>query len=342
MFTSVLVFDQDLRLRFLNAAAESLLSISAAKSVGADINEILVPDVPFIEAIRRALRENQAITERGIELRIAERAALIVDCVATPYIDPETGMAGVIAELTDVSHQHRLQLEENITARTQITDAVLRGLAHEVKNPLGGIRGAAQLLERAVDDDRYREYTQVIISETDRLRALVDRMLGPTAPVAKRAVNIHTILERVRQIVAAEMAADVTVTRDYDPSLPTVSGDPDLLVQVFLNIVRNAVQSVGTGSGSVTIRTRAQRKFTIGTQLHRLVVRTDVIDTGPGVDPKLAGSIFFPMVSGRADGSGLGLSIANTLIHRQGGFIAFESEPGHTTFSVWLPVENQR
>jgi two-component system nitrogen regulation sensor histidine kinase GlnL len=226
-----------------------------------------------------------------------------------------------------------------MTAQSEITNNLLRGLAHEVKNPLGGIRGAAQLLARALDDARFHEYTEIIISETDRLRLLVDRMLGPSESIKLEPLNIYTVLERVRLVVDAEAVGSVEIIRDYDPSLPEINGDRDMLVQALLNVVRNAVQAVNRGGGTVSIKTRVQRKFTIGTTVHRLVVRIDITDTGPGVAPDIASSIFFPMVSGNAGGSGLGLPIANTLIHRHGGLIGFVSEPGNTVFTVWLPTE---
>ena len=163
-------------------------------------------------------------------------------------------------------------------------------------------------------------------------------MLGPRGESHKQALNIHDVLEHVRLVVAAERIGNAVIERDYDPSLPEIHADRDQLVQAFLNLLRNAVQAVGESGGTVTLRTRVQRKFTIGSVLHRLVVRVQIIDTGPGVDPELGSSIFFPLVSGRAEGSGLGLPIAQSLIHRQGGLIGFESEPGRTEFSVWLPL----
>jgi two-component system nitrogen regulation sensor histidine kinase GlnL len=337
--TAILVFDGDLNLRSMNIRAENLLSVSAAQRIGGALTD-LFPGDGLYEAVTRAQREGQAITERDMTLRIADRPALLVDCSATPFAHGTEGKPAVVVELIDVSHHQRMQLEENMTTQSQITHYLLRGLAHEVKNPLGGIRGAAQLLERALPEARYKEYTEIIISETDRLRAVVDRMLGPSEAVKRVPLNVHTVLERVRNIVEAEAAGGVAVIRDYDPSLPELGGDPDLLVQAFLNILRNAVQAVNLSGGAVTIRTRAQRKFTIGTKIHRLVIRVDIVDTGPGVAPEIASSIFFPMVSGRAEGSGLGLPIASTLIHRHGGLIGFVSQPGDTVFTVWLPVES--
>jgi two-component system nitrogen regulation sensor histidine kinase GlnL len=216
----------------------------------------------------------------------------------------------------------------------------MRGLAHEVKNPLGGIRGAAQLLERELGEAHQREYTQIIIGEADRLRKLVDRMLGPRGQQTLSLFNVHEVLEHVRQVVEIEAGQAVTIHRDYDPSLPDLEADRDQLIQALLNVVRNAAQAASGRGGNVTLRTRAQRKFTIGPVMRRLVIRIDIIDDGPGVDPALADSIFFPMVSGRAEGSGLGLPIAQSLVNRQGGLIDFTSTPGNTVFTIWLPLRN--
>jgi two-component system nitrogen regulation sensor histidine kinase GlnL len=252
----------------------------------------------------------------------------------------DTGVMGAVLELTSTERHQRIQAEENKLLQNQISTALMRGLAHEVKNPLGGIRGAAQLLERELAEPQQREYTQIIIGEVDRLRKLVDRMLGPRGQQTLSRFNVHEVLEHVRQVVEIEAGRAVTIIRDYDPSLPDLEADSDQLIQALLNVVRNAAQAVCGRGGSVTLRTRAQRKFTIGSVMHRLVIRIDVIDDGPGVDPKLADSIFFPMVSGRAEGSGLGLPIAQSLVNRQGGLIDFTSTPGNTVFTIWLPLRN--
>ncbi|MGH8597184.1 MAG: nitrogen regulation protein NR(II), partial [Gammaproteobacteria bacterium] len=202
------------------------------------------------------------------------------------------------------------------------------------------IRGAAQLLERELGDARQREYTQIIIGEADRLRKMVDRMLGPGGQTHFVPCNIHEILEHVRQVVEIEASPRISVHRDYDPSLPILRADRDLLVQAFLNLLRNAVQAVNGNRGHINLRTRAERQHTIGSVLHRLVLRIDVEDDGPGVAAELIDSIFFPMVSGRADGSGLGLPIAQALVQRHGGLIEFTSAAGKTVFTVWLPVRN--
>ncbi|MCP5143594.1 MAG: PAS domain-containing protein [Gammaproteobacteria bacterium] len=341
--TAVLVLDRNGKVERMNLTAETMLSVSETHAIGMPLDQVF-PGLPaFVATITRALREGQTLTERDLEIRMPGVAApRIADCTVTPLLTATAAANGAIVELTDVSHHQRIQNDENMTTQSQITNNLLRGLAHEVKNPLGGIRGAAQLLERALPGNEFREYTEIIISETDRLRSLVDRMLGPSESINLTPLNPYTVIERVRQLVEAETGGNVALIRDYDPSLPDIKGDRDMLVQALLNIVRNAVHAVSESGGTVTLRTRVQRKFTIGTKVHRLVVRVDVVDNGPGVPPDIASSIFFPMVSGHASGSGLGLPIANTLVHRHGGLIGFKSEPGNTVFTVWLPAETRK
>jgi two-component system nitrogen regulation sensor histidine kinase GlnL len=248
----------------------------------------------------------------------------------------------MVIELNSVERHHRIQTEEALLMQTQASAAVMRGLAHEVKNPLGGIRGAAQLLERELEDQRQAEYTQIIIGEVDRLRNLVDRMLGPPGEPCAAPVNIHDVLEHVTHIVDAESAGSSVIRRDYDPSIPELFADRDQLIQAFLNIVRNAMQALHAVGGTIELKTRIQRNLTIGPKMHSLVARVDVIDSGPGVNPEIADSIFYPMVSGRAEGSGLGLPLAQSLLNRQGGLVEFASEPGHTVFTVWLPIGTEK
>jgi two-component system nitrogen regulation sensor histidine kinase GlnL len=215
---------------------------------------------------------------------------------------------------------------------------MVRGLAHEIKNPLGGLRGAAQLLERELDSEELKEYTRIIIGEADRLRQLVNRMLGPNSRPNRSLVNIHHVLEHVRSLVKAEADSRLVVTRDYDPSIPELEADRDLLIQAVLNVVRNAVQAI-SACGEIILRTRAQRQFTIGHSRHRLVLRVDVIDNGPGIAPNISETVFFPMVTGRPDGTGLGLSIAQSLVNLHNGVIECESKPGRTQFTILLPME---
>jgi len=215
---------------------------------------------------------------------------------------------------------------------------MLRQLAHEVRNPLGGLRGAAQLLDRELPDPELREYTRVIISEADRLTALVDSMNGPTRPQQRTLVNVHEICEHVHRLLVAEAPAAVAVERDYDPSLPSSLFDRNQLVQALLNIARNALQAVGE-RGRIILRTRALSNVVIAGHRHRLAASVQVQDDGPGVPPELRASLFYPLVTGRAGGTGLGLAVAQDLVIRHGGLIEFESEPGRTIFTLMLPLE---
>lgn len=342
LVTAVLLFDDRLRLRLINGAAEDLLSVSARQAIGLPLAR-LVPDVPFLQtAVPRAQETGQTFTERDVRLRGEQGQQITVDCTVRPIADDRG--AEVLVELINVDRHHRIVREESMLNHHQVSSALIRGMAHEVKNPLGGIRGAAQLLQRQLEDEGQREYTRIIIQEADRLHKLIDSMLGPNRPPSRIAYNVHEVVEHVLQLVEAESPGAVAMVRDYDPSLPDLIGDPDHLVQAFLNIVRNAVQALQgarTPDGQILLRTRPQRLVTIGHRLHRLVVRVDVTDNGPGIPRELEEAIFFPMISGREGGSGLGLPLAQALVHRQGGLIAFDSRPGLTTFSVWLPIEAQ-
>ena len=341
--TAVVLVDAAKCLVKANSAAQSLLALSEAQIKGRLLDEILPDDPRLSEAVEQALTEARSFTERGLELNLPLLPRPIsVDCTVSPLWPSAHGRNLVLLELTNAQPYQCNQLEGNILLQNSASSALLRGLAHEIKNPLGGIRGAAQLLERELEDQRLAEYTQIVIGEVDRLGALVDRMLGPSGQSNKQSMNVHTVLEHVRQVVEADGKGRVVVERDYDPSLPDVLADRDELVQAFLNLVQNAVQAANGDFDTVTLRTRAQRKFTIGAKVHRLVIRADVVDAGAGVAPEIANNIFLPLVSGRSDGSGLGLPIAQSLVNRQGGLIGFVSEPGRTVFSVWLPVEDQQ
>ena len=337
--TSVLVLDAELRITKVNSAAENLLAQSAAKLVGRRLPEMLAGGGEFVQMITRALAEGRSFTERNLELTPLNMQSVIVDFTISPWTSTGDVHAKGVIEIASVERHQRIQLEEKMIRQNQVTSALMRGLAHEVKNPLGGIRGAAQLLERELEDRRHAEYTQIIIGEVDRLRALVDKMLGPRGGAEREWVNLHEVLEQVNQLVEAEHTGAIEIARDYDPSLPEIMGDRDRLIQAFLNLVRNAVRAVSGTDAGITVRTRADRNFTIGDKVHSLVMRIDVIDTGRGVAPDIAESIFFPMVSGHAEGSGLGLPLAQSMINSQGGLIGFRSEPGHTEFTVWLPIE---
>ena len=336
--TAVILLDRQIRVVKANAAAQALIATSEAMIRGHPLTAFLPGAHELVDAARRALKEGRSFTERDLTLRSSKLKEATVDCTVTPVWDRTVEPEYVLLEMNNAERHQRIHLEGNLLTHNDITSTLLRGLAHEIKNPLGGIRGAAQLLERELEDRKQEEYTQIIIGEADRLRMLIDRMLGPLGESQKTVLNIHDVMEHVRQLAEADRECSSECKRDYDPSLPTIFADRDQLIQAFLNLVRNAMQAVNIGGGTITLRTRVERQFTIRSKLHRLVVLGQVIDSGPGIDPEIATGIFFPLVSGRAYGSGLGLTIAQSLVHRQGGLISFESEPGHTEFSVWLPV----
>jgi two-component system nitrogen regulation sensor histidine kinase GlnL len=240
---------------------------------------------------------------------------------------------GLLAELRPIEHELRLAREERLESEQSANRELIRNLAHEIKNPLGGLRGSAQLLERELERPELREYTQVIIKEADRLQSLMDRMLTPHRAPRVEELSLHEVLERVRSLERAEFG--VEIERDYDPSLPELMGDREQLIQAVLNIARNAAQA---GARTITFRTRALRNVTILKQRHKLALELQVIDDGPGVPAEIQDKIFNPLVSGREGGTGLGLSLAQTFVHYHQGVIEFESRPGRTTFRILLPL----
>lgn len=336
LHTAVLLFDEKLRLRYVNPAAEMMLAASARRTHGTAARELFFDDA-LIASLQTVLDSGHPFTERERVLRLANDQRITVDLTAIPLSDPRHARE-LLVEMSQVDRQLRITREEGLLAQNQTTRALVRGLAHEIKNPLGGLRGAAQLLERELSNEELKEYTHIIISEADRLQNLMNRMLGPNALPHKKSINLHEVVERVRQLVQAELGEGVRLLRDYDPSIPEMAADPDQLIQAILNLVRNAVQAVGA-AGEITLRTRALRQYTIGQVLYKLVARIDVIDNGPGIPPEMKESIFLPMVTTRPEGTGLGLPIAQNLINMNGGLIECESQPGRTVFTVLLPLE---
>jgi len=335
--TAVLVFNTQLQLVFVNGAGEMMFAHSSRHLCGRSVHELLVNSEAMVAQLAAAITSEQVVIQRGCLLELPDANDLRVNCTFTP-IREAGGIDRVLVELRQVDHHLRIEQEEHLINQQQATHALVRGLAHEIKNPLGGLRGAAQLLEREVHDESLKEYTQIIISEADRLQALIDRMLGPNTVPQLQAVNVHEILEHVRELVLVESGDGLTIDTDYDPSLPDLKADPDLLIQALLNVVRNAAQAL-QGEGTIRLRTRVQRNFNIGSRRHRLVACIEVIDNGHGIDEVLQKQVFYPMVTGRSDGTGLGLSIAQALISRHQGLIECSSNPGETVFTILLPLD---
>lgn len=333
--SAVICVDQQLNIAGLNSAAESLFGVGRKHALQEPLVQVIPHFQPHEARIAQAISLYAGFIERETRLTHNGHPPLTVDWTVTPFQDGK--LRGVLMELLPLDRHLRISRDEMLSAQHQASRAMIRGLAHEIKNPLGGIRGAAQLLEREFPDSEHREYTQVIIKEADRLQNLVNRMLGPNRLPQKATLNIHEVLEHVRQLVQAEGQANVTVLRDYDPSIPDVFADREQLIQAVLNVVRNAMQALAGGSGSVLLRTRTRRQFTLAGHRHKLVAQVDVEDTGPGVAPEMIEKIFYPMVTTRPEGTGLGLPIAQVLIHSHGGVIECSSRPGQTIFSIYLP-----
>ncbi len=340
--TAVLLCDTGLRLRYLNPAAESLLAVSHTRAIGAPLSEVLVEvSENTVAALQETLHSGHPFTKREAHLRVGLREIIVDYSVSLMHAPGESTQ--MLIEIQPRDRLLRIAREEAMIASHQATRKLVRGVAHEIKNPLGGIRGAAQLLERELPNPELTEYTRIIIEEADRLRSLADRMLGPRRLPSIRQVNVHECVERVVSLLQAEADGRINIVRDYDPSLPDITADPDQLIQAILNIGGNALQALLENPSEhepvLTFRTRPVRQYTIGARRHRIVLRLDIRDNGPGIPAELRESIFYPMVSGRAGGTGLGLSIAQDIIHQYQGLIECESRPGETTFSIFLPLD---
>ena len=350
LITSVVVITNDLRIESMNPAAEMLFGISARQVQGLLFTELVQGTETMLLGMRECLNSGHAYSEHELLLTRFGQQNITVDCSVSPLFEPGLD-AALLVELRQVDQQLRINREEQLLAQQQVSQALVRNLAHEIKNPLGGLRGAAQLLERELNGGDLREYTQIIIGEADRLRNLVDRMLGPRKLPNYQPVNVHQVLERVRNLVSAESGPGIVILQDYDPSIPPFMGDAEQLIQALLNIVRNAVQAlsgneetalIGPVQGTITLRSRVLRQCSIGLKKHKLVLQLQIIDNGPGIPVDIQEDIFFPTITSRAQGTGLGLSIAQSIVNQHGGLVECESQPGETVFTLLLPLERAK
>ncbi len=335
--SSVLLLDESLCIQYMNPAAEMLLEATSRRLKNRPIEDWFSSSEEELAVLRESLQSGHPYSKRESRLITQGGQELIVDYSVNPL--PQSGL---LLEIQARDRLIRIEREEEMLTRHATAKTLVRGLAHEIKNPLGGIRGAAQLLERELDDESLYEYTRIIIEEADRLRNLVDRLLGPHKLPNIELVNIHAILERVCSLIQVESAGCIHLVRDYDPSIPEFEGDSEQLIQAVLNIARNAMQALqeaATPDPQIVLRTRALRQITLGTERHRLACSVEIIDNGPGIPRELLGSIFYPMVTGRPDGSGLGLSIAQSIINQHRGLIECNTEPGETRFQLFIPLE---
>src|SRR5271154_44583 len=338
--TGIIMLDAQLCAIYANVAAQDLLAFSLNQARGRPFGDFLSDSNGLIGLLRRALDTGEGIADRELTVRPlgAPRDTRTLDVTITPLAGQITG-THLLLELADTTQRLRISRENDLLARLDGSRLMIRQLAHEIKNPLGGLRGAAQLLDRELHNGALKEYTTVIINEADRLRALVDSMLGPSRPPQKSLVNIHELCEHVFHLLRSEAAPGIVIERDYDPSLPNAEFDRNEIIQALLNVARNALQAVVSPAGRVVLRTRVLTNFNIGTVRHRLLANVQVEDNGHGVPPELQRSVFYPLVTSRPTGTGLGLAVAQDLVTRHRGIVEFESCPGHTVFSLLLPLE---
>lgn len=329
--------DRSFRITYLNQSGQSLFGRSALKALGTPLDQLL-PDVHARPAmLQDVLDSGRPFTKREVALTVTGGPVRVNYSIA-PLADAE-----LLVEFERLDRFISIGRNERHVTLQETLRKLTRGLAHEIKNPLGGIRGAAQLLDRRLAGAEDREYTAVIMAEADRLRNLVDRILGPREQCRFALVNVHHVIERVVRLLLAERPSGIRFERSYDPSLPEVEADSEQLVQATLNVLTNAVLALAdVPNAAIELQTRVLGQFTIGATRHRLVANLDFVDNGPGIPADIADRIFYPMISGRPEGAGLGLAITQTIIARHNGLVACESQPGRTAFSFYLPIRQPR
>jgi len=337
--TAVIVIDATMHVRYLNPAAENLFRASRKSMVGQALRDVLADRDAIEAAIAHARRDQSSFTQHDLAVVVTagnQFHKLQLTCTVTPEDFSDT--TGFLLEFSVPQKQLRIAREERLLDQSQANRELVRNLAHEIKNPLGALRGAAQLLERELDRPELREYTQVIMMEADRLQSLMDRLLTPHRLPQVAEINVHEVTEHVRSLILAEFPG-VFIRRDYDISLPTLLGDREQLIQSVLNIARNAAQAMN-GHGTITLASRVVRRVPLAKKVYRLAIALDVIDDGPGIPEDIRERVFFPLVSGREGGTGLGLTIAQTFVSQHHGLIEVDSQPGRTCFTLLLPLRH--
>jgi len=333
--TGIVILDDDIRVQFMNTAAEDLLGISRRRAETKHLNKLAPTFGELTELCGRALAENKSFGRElaiptpqrdGSELELAMRVSPLQD----------GAKSGLLVEMFDITQRQQLDKENKLATQHGVSRRMIQQLAHEIRNPLGGLRGAAQLLERELQLPELQEFTQVIIREADRLASLMDGLLGPGNQPSKRRLNVHELLEHVATIAESE-SPRLHVGRDYDPSLPDLSLDRDQMTQALLNIVRNASQATD-GRGHIVLRTRILTNAILNQKQHKLVACIEVQDNGPGVPDEIAETLFYPLVTSKEAGTGLGLPLSQDLVKRHGGMIEYDSVPGHTVFTIQVPL----
>ncbi|NMG36728.1 nitrogen regulation protein NR(II) [Azoarcus sp. TTM-91] len=334
--SAVVLVDEHLTIRYINPGAENLFAISQRKLVGTQLSRLLGEPPGLGAALENALRTNWSYTGQDLKIPRNNAEPINLDCTVSPV---EANGVRLLLEFRPIDAQLRVAREEQLLQQQQANRELIRNLAHEIKNPLGGIRGSAQLLERELAEPQLREYTEVIIAEADRLQDLMNRLLTSHSMMRPAQLNIHDVLERVRRLILAEFP-DLVIRRDYDTSLPELTADREQLIQAILNITRNAAQAL-EGRGEIRLRTRVARQVTLAKRRFKLALELQVIDNGPGIPEEIRDKIFYPLVSGRDGGSGLGLSLAQSFVEQHQGMIDVESRPGRTCFMILLPITDR-
>ena len=344
---SIILLDENLAVLYLNPSAENLLDMSSTRIIGEPILNFLKSDkkcslggAVHLYSLSKALKDSQPFTQREANLQLLDNSHITIDLTVSPIIWSQEKM--LLLELQPIKRLLQLSKENELLSAHDATRNIVRGLAHEIKNPLGGIKGAAQLLSDDLSSQpELREFTDIISSETDRLCSLVDRLLGSNTLPKFSTINIHEVIEHTASLTEKETLDYIKIDRDYDPSIPEIKGDKGQLIQALLNILRNAVQALKASTQKapkIWISTRIERNFTVRSTSHRMVCCIKITDNGPGIPEKIFDRIFFPMVSGRPEGTGLGLSIAQSSIDIHRGLIKCETSVDKTTFYVYLPL----
>lgn len=335
--TAIVILDCTDTVHYLNPAAETLFDLNGREAVGRPLSACFAEPAELLSALRAASEQNARVSEHDVALALRLGSTIHVSFSVKHLDSTGNEPSGVVMEFRQTDQQRKIVNEERLAAQQHANRQLIRNLAHEIKNPLGGIRGAAQLLHRELNEPRLAEYTQVITDEADRLQGLLDRLLTPHRLPQVSELNIHEVLERVRSVVLAETPNGLSVRRDYDTSLPDMFGDKEQLIQATLNIVRNAVQAMH-GAGEVVLKTRVSRQVTLNRRRLPIALCIQISDNGPGIPEHIRDTLFNPLVSARPGGTGIGLHLAHTFVLQHNGNIEFFTEPGQTVFTIMLPL----
>lgn len=340
--TVLILVDEKLNISFVNEAALNLLATGVSQIKERPLHEFFIKDSFNAKQLKKAFEKNKDFSDTEVQIIFKDGRNLLVDINAN--IIYANDKKQILIEMIPVGKQRKITKETQQYAQQNAAKELVRGLAHEIKNPLGGIRGAAQLLEKELHDPQQKEFTKMIIGQSDRLRNLVDRLLGPNSLPQKRNFNLHEVIDKVDNLICADQLFHIETRRDYDPSIPDIFADPDMLEQAILNIARNASQALSDAKINdplITFKSRIERQCVIKGERYALCAKISVIDNGPGIPADIRDTLFYPMVTTKENGSGLGLSIAQNLTDHHHGKIDLKSFPGFTEFTLYIPISKK-